>query len=481
MAGAIGSAVSVLSNDHELNSPPAQASGAASTSVDVSIVLCEAVREMARGNLVYADAVTQNVLAKLPDHPVALNLAGVIASRIGRRDKAVAWFGKALKTTPQSSVARANYQKACALPPPVTQIRDRYLLIKAWGAGFWSDVTHTLGCLLLAEISNRVPVTHWGSASRFGDGSDRDAFSLHFEPISPLRLGALPRFEVSDIFPRKWSAENLARDDVKKFTMRAARAGAINLLNRQEGLVVADFYIGVIDLLPWLPDSHPMQGRPVDEVYRYLIAKYLKPVREVVTAVDEFYERHLVARRTVAVHVRGSDKRGESKSLPQLNERYFESLRGSDVEEKILLLTEDTRLLSRFRQTFGARIIATECQRTSNDLALHRKKTRDGMRLGREVMIDSYLAARCSRFIGNGHSNVSAIIAVLKDWADGQCTLIAPSLLGRRNLYFFAPYKYRLLRWAALGAEPWVLRGLSLEQPTLGDPPQNWPTGTEVS
>src|SRR4051812_28856508 len=29
----------------------------------------------------------------------------------------------------------------------------RYLLIKAWGEGFWSDMFHVVGCLLLSEIT----------------------------------------------------------------------------------------------------------------------------------------------------------------------------------------------------------------------------------------------------------------------------------------------------------------------------------------
>jgi protein O-GlcNAc transferase len=435
-------------------------------SMDVSILLCEALRELRRNNLVFADAVAQNILSKSPNEATALNLAGVIASRIGRRDKAVEWFGKALAAAPHSRVARVNFEKACALPQTAPHTAERYLLIKAWGAGFWSDVTHVLGCLLLSEITGRVPITHWGSTSRFGDRSGKDAFRLYFQPVSNLRVDSLPPFAASDIFPRKWRAENLVLDDRKKFTIRGAGIGGVHLLNRTERLVVADFYIGVIDLLAWLPDDHPMHGRTVDEVYRYLTTKYLKPAPEILAAVDDFHKRYLAGGPTIAVHVRGSDKRGEYKNLDQLNERYFDYLSREPATEKILLLTEDARLLHRFRQRFGSRIIATACERTTDDLALHRKRQFDGVRLGREVMIDTYLAARCSRFLGNGYSNVSAIIAVLQDWNENECTLLMPSQLARRNVFFFTPAKYRVLRWSAPHAEQWILPTNPRQLPT---------------
>jgi len=52
-------------------------------------------------------------------------------------------------------------------------------------------------------------------------------------------------------------------------------------------------------------------------------------------------------------------------------------------------------------------------------------------------MIDTYLALRADHFIGNGRSNVFAMIAVMKDWAPGGCTLIGRSMLLERNLHIY--------------------------------------------
>lgn len=45
------------------------------------------------------------------------------------------------------------------------------------------------------------------------------------------------------------------------------------------------------------------------------------------------------------------------------------------------------------------------------------------------------LALKATHFIGNGLSNVSAMIALMKDWEPGACTLIGDCLLLERNLH----------------------------------------------
>src|SRR5262249_29087227 len=87
--------------------------------------------------------------------------------------------------------------------------------------------------------------------------------------------------------------------------------------------------------------------------------------------------------------------------------------------------------LDLFRQRYGARIAATECARTSGIVGVHSLPIADRVRLGTEMMIDSYIALRCGKFIGNGHSNVSAMIAILKNWGN-DLQLVEPSWLGQR-------------------------------------------------
>jgi hypothetical protein len=52
-------------------------------------------------------------------------------------------------------------------------------------------------------------------------------------------------------------------------------------------------------------------------------------------------------------------------------------------------------------------------------------------------MTDAYVALRADRFIGNGRSSVSAMIALMKNWGQGNCTLIGKSQLLERNLSLY--------------------------------------------
>jgi protein O-GlcNAc transferase len=48
--------------------------------------------------------------------------------------------------------------------------------------------------------------------------------------------------------------------DVAKWCGTYSRAAAIYFLNRPEVVEVSDFYIGVVDVAPWIPADHPMLG-----------------------------------------------------------------------------------------------------------------------------------------------------------------------------------------------------------------------------
>jgi len=394
-----------------------------------------AAAHISRGELALADFICRDVLAIAPGHAVALNLIGVIAAQLGLYDDAVAHFERALAGNPPFLPAKDNLRKIrnAQARAPRSQVSpgQRFLLIKAWGYGFWSDVSHALACLLLAEITQRIPVTHWGRNSLFSDGSGQDAFRLYFEPVSSFTRDMMVAGG-ANFFPAKWSAANLHTDDNAKWQGGGSRMGGLHFLNRSETVAVSDFYIGAVDLLPWIPPTHKLHGRSLDEVYDYLAATYLRPTEFILLQVEELYQRHIGGKPTIAVHVRGSDKRLETANLDQLTKLYFDAIEREDPTWKILLLTDDRRCAVVFQERYAERIILTDSMRTDSDLGVHYTPSLDRVRLGTEVMRDTYLALRCAKFIGNGRSNVSAMVAMLKRWDYGTCVLLAPSRLRER-------------------------------------------------
>ena len=403
-----------------------------------------AAKYLSQGNLAAAEVCCRSVMDNTPQHPVALNMIGIVAALVGLHDSAVAYFARAYVADPAFGSARKNLDKAkgivnaIASCRPATEHGPKFLLIKAWGCGFWSDVNHVLGALLLAEITDRIPVTHWGKNSCFTDGADQDAFEFYFEPVSDFAIDDLFFLDGPSFFPEKWSKENLWKENLNKWHGTASRLAAFYYLNRSETIAVSDFYIGVVDLMPWIPENHHLYAKSIEELYRYLLTKYLRPQEYILSEVDTFFRLHMVNSRIIAVHLRGSDKQLETGNTTTLNQQYLRILHQTlDPSWRIFLLTDDGRWVDVFRNTYGDRIILMDCQRTSNDIGIHYDKSADHVGLGVEIMKDTYLAIRADKFIGNGQSNVSAMITLLKKWSPKDCVLLAPSVLSSQNLRLY--------------------------------------------
>jgi protein O-GlcNAc transferase len=123
--------------------------------------------------------------------------------------------------------------------------------------------------------------------------------------------------------------------------------------------------------------------------------------------------------------------------LELTNRELLTALDAADPSWPIFLMTDDAQCLARMKAAYGQRIIATDCQRTDTDEGVHYLPTVDPVRAGREIMIDTYLALRADRFIGNSLSNVSAMIAVMKDWAPDSLSLVGRFILRERNLHIY--------------------------------------------
>lgn len=390
-----------------------------------------AIRALKTNDMAGAEIAAHQLLDNAPEDAAALRLLGVIAARVQAFDAAESYFTRALAAEAGNAQIAQNLAAARTAPRPKLPSGDRFLLIREWGFGFWSDVSHTLGALLLAEATGRIPLTWWGADSLFSDGADRDAFQLYFQPVSDVTLQDLAE---GGFFPPRWTAGNLKTSDAAKWQ---TRTGAVYFINRPEKIAVCDFFIAVASVMPWLPPSHPMHGKQVLEVWRYLADKYLRPRGEIIAAVDAFFDRELKGAPFVAAHLRGSDKTLEDAKAYDVNQTILSELREEDPSRRILILTDDERCLERSREMFGARVAATDCQRTHGDEGVHYLPTTDKVQAGREAMIDVYLALRGERFTGNGLSNLSAMISVLKDWPAGACRLESGWILADRSLTLY--------------------------------------------
>lgn len=302
----------------------------------------------------------------------------------------------------------------------------RFLLIKPWGFGFWSDMHDIWSKLLLAEITNRQPIVYWGEDSLYSVGETYNSFEQYFLPVSACSLGDV----VSDkytYYPPVWKFSNVFQTDPKKF-LKTYRDAA-SLVNCQANVLVSDTYHYAYEFMPWLTEGHPAYGLKEDDVYRYIINKFMRLQPDIAAEIDEFYLTHMAQGPILAVHVRGGQP---LVNVPHWN--YVNSLYPGEIDRylkdnplaRIFLLTDDANILEQYKQMYGNILIYTDCaKKAGNDaIELCIKAFPDRRRKGIEILKDTYLASRCNYFIGNWGSGVSRAINRLKFWPKDTAKLL---------------------------------------------------------
>lgn len=395
-----------------------------------------------RGNLPQAEILARMSVARFGPSAKAMNFLGWIASSVGLLEPAVEYFMQAARAAPAWPLPQINLEQlrrfAAEYPnPAVSDTSKRLLLVKAWGYGFWSDVSHVVGQLLLAELTGRTPVVHWGSNSLFGDGTASNAFDAYFEPVSQATVGDLRNGELR-IWPPKWTYTNLLEGALNQWKGPFSRIPGLYLLGRDEEVVVSDFFTSIFDLRPWIPRRSALYGMSIDELHTHILQKYLRPKPQIIDAVDAFHASRLEGEDYLAVHARGSDKILEVQNLDALNREYREAIdefRSRHRLRRIFLLTDDLRLREQFSSWYGGDVISTDCRRTDTPQGIHYQAAQDRRQLGTEVMVDAYLALRGKAFIGNGMSNPSLMVQYLKVWPEETTRLIGSNMYHQPNTF----------------------------------------------
>jgi predicted O-linked N-acetylglucosamine transferase (SPINDLY family) len=398
--------------------------------------------DVRRGNLQRAEFHCRDLLQQSPEDALALTLLGHVALKVGCFDVAARHYARVLTLTPGAEdvegyrrAALAADERQRAAQPRSAQ--PRFLLIKAWGYGFWSDVDHVLGQCLLAHITGRLPVVHWGGNSLFGSQGVDNAFTQFFEPLSGVTLDDLASEPGLRFFPDKWRAATLRDNDLAKFSGPGSRLSGLYLLRRPEEVVVSDFHTRLNDLLPWIDEGSEFFGLEHHTVARRLYGRHMRLRPELQQRIDARAATVLGSERWLAVHARGSDKVYELSDLEAVNAATFERIDSVLAQQpglRVFLLTDSEPLLQAFGQRYGARLAHTASVRSASDVGVHHQRAADGSTLAEQVITDVALAARCERFIGNGGSNVSLAVRHQKDWPAGHFELIGIDMGAHRNL-----------------------------------------------
>lgn len=340
---------------------------------------------------------------------------------------------------------------------------DRFLLIKAWSYILWSDVKHVLSQLLIAEMTNRIPVVYWPTHSLHNGFIHTNGFELYFEPISQHTIFDIVKPEYT-YYPPGWDHDNLLVEDESKETGIYRNIGDIMCSNAN--VVVGDVYFDVYNLIPFIDKTQPTYGMTVQQIHRYLFSKYIRIKQDIKIEIQGFYNSWLEDEKPVlAVHVRrvekglvfnldNNKKRILKKNAFSYNQNQKDphekrlkifNLRKKPIEwepnkiyhaeiskyiekyniKKIFLLTDSEEILKEYQQRYGSMIVFTKCKRVPKDGTVsYLENPIVKRRRGIEIIKDTYLASMCDFFIGNDFSNLSHGVAMMKDWPNNNIKLL---------------------------------------------------------
>jgi hypothetical protein len=325
--------------------------------------------------------------------------------------------------------------------PTLAPDSHKYLLVRAWGYGFWSDVHHVIGQLFLAELTHRTPVVWWGENSLFRGAANANAFELYFQPRG---LSSLPTpLSEHSFYPYKWNHANVFGEAINLWEGEDSRMAAPYFFNRPEDIVVCDFYTTIESIRPWISVNSAYYELTDDEIYALLFDRYLAPAPQLVHKAHVFYEEKMSGRPWVAVHARGSDKVYESPELNQTNSAYWgfvDRIIELNPSIGVFLLTDSIDLHEAYKNRYGDRLVTTSALRSNTDVGIH-LQGHSGYELGAEVMIDVLLAIRCDYFVGNKESNVSLAISSIKRWPKNFSFLLGTKNVRNANWFLHKGHK----------------------------------------
>ncbi len=315
---------------------------------------------------------------------------------------------------------------------------ERFLLIKSWGCGFWSDVDHVMGQLLVAELTNRIPVIYWGTNSLYAESFKTNAFDLYFEPVSDYTIYDVIKPQYT-YYPPIWRYDNVMVEDLDKITWIYRNLG--DLLGSEADVVVSDVHYFVRPIINYITKDHWAYGMTAQQIYRGLFDKYIRLKPDIELEIQDFFNANLKDNRpTLGVHIRGGDKIREVENLSSLNKRYHTAIAKYINKyhiQKILLLTDCEDIVKDFIKKYGSKVVFTDCRRgaiNATDNAPHLQDYTHKRRKGIEIIKDTYLASKCDFFIGNGYSNVSYTVKRLRDWQEDNIILFFRDLKNELKL-----------------------------------------------
>ena len=139
------------------------------------------------------------------------------------------------------------------------------------------------------------------------------------------------------------------------------------------------------------------------------IREYVKLKPYIKQKIESFYNENMMGKKTIGIHIRGTDKKAEIKSV-NVEELLSEANKFAENFEncQFLVASDEARILQLAQSLLKRKVIYYDAYRSKNGKAIHwdASHKHSKAKLGEEVIIEAFLLARCDLFL-HTCSNVS--------------------------------------------------------------------------
>jgi hypothetical protein len=145
-----------------------------------------------------------------------------------------------------------------------------------------------------------------------------------------------------------------------------------------------------------------------------LVQKYIKIKHPIKKKIDRFFKENIAGKKTIGIHVRGTDKFRETTIVP-LSLILQEANKYQGYQ--FLVATDEEAILEQAKKVLKGKVIYYPAERSKDGKPLHFKQDKNNALRGEEVLIEVQLLARCDKVI-HTCSNVSFAVHLFNPYLE---------------------------------------------------------------
>ena len=268
-------------------------------------------------------------------------------------------------------------------PTNSTGDEKRYV-ISGLAAGFFASFLAMLNHFLYAERNNLIPVVFWGPKFAYYEPGvpNGNAWEYYFEPVSHLTYQPGEKIH--------------------------------NEFHNEEKWVPASWN----KLVPiyWSPNGYQlpfntptMFNQDIRDLCHGLITCYIRLKPRIQNKIDAFYEANIQGKKTIGIHLRGSDKHNEVGYVDHLKmlTKANEVARQLGPNTQFFIATDEQRLLNLAKAHLNGTVLYQDTIKTESfnnmshyqAIAYHQTGNVSKLTLGEEVLTDVLILAKCDALV----------------------------------------------------------------------------------